>query len=42
VATEYTITSVDPVKRRALAQVTCRNQHGETVAAAVNIKAFVD
>jgi acyl-coenzyme A thioesterase PaaI-like protein len=41
IATEYTITSVDPGKRRAMAEVTCRNQRGETVAAGVNIKAFV-
>jgi acyl dehydratase len=42
IATEYTIVSLDPAKRRAMAQVTCRNQRGETVAAAVNIRAFVD
>ena len=42
IATEYTITGVDPGKRRAIAEVTCRNQRGETVAVGVNIKAFVD
>lgn len=42
IATEYTIVSVDPQKRRAMAEVTCRNQRGETVAVGVNIKAFVD
>lgn len=42
IATEYTIVSLDPAKRRAMAQVTCRNQRGETVAVATNIRAFVD
>ena len=42
IATEYTITGVDPQKRRAIAEVTCRNQRGETVAVGTNIKAFVD
>ena len=42
IATEYTIVSLDPAKRRAHAEVTCRNQRGETVAVAVNIRAFVD
>ncbi len=42
IATEYTITSVDVGKRRAYAEVTCSNQHGEVVAAAVNVRAFVD
>lgn len=42
IATEYTLTEVDPQKRRTMAEVTCRNQRGETVAKGVNIKAFVD
>lgn len=42
IATEYTITSLDPAKRRAMAQVTCRNQRGEVVAVGTNIKAWVD
>ncbi len=42
IATEYTIVSLDPAKRRAMAEVTCRNQRGETVAVATNIRAFVD
>jgi acyl dehydratase len=42
IATEYTITSVDAAKRRAYADVTCRNQRGETVAVATNVRAFVD
>jgi 3-hydroxybutyryl-CoA dehydratase len=42
IATEYTITGLDPARRRAMAQVTCRNQRGETVAVAVNVRAFVD
>ena len=42
IATEYTIVSLEPDKRRARAEVTCRNQRGETVAVAVNIRAFVD
>lgn len=42
IATEYTITGLDPAKRRAMAQVTCRNQRGEVVAVGTNIKAWVD
>ncbi len=42
IATEYTIVALEPDKRRARAEVTCRNQRGETVAVAVNIRAFVD
>ncbi len=42
IATEYTIVALEPEKRRARAEVTCRNQRGETVAVAVNIRAFVD
>ena len=42
VATEYKIVSVDAARRRAIAEVTCRNQRGETVAIGTNIKAFVD
>ncbi len=42
ITTEYTITAVDPVKRRMHNQVTCTNQHGEVVAAAIHLRAFVD
>lgn len=42
VTTEYLVREYDPAKRRIYAEVTCRNQHGETVAIAVNIRAFVD
>jgi 3-hydroxybutyryl-CoA dehydratase len=42
ITTEYVVREYDPGKRRIYADVTCRNQRGETVAAAVNIRAFVD
>ncbi len=42
VTTRYTIAGVDFAKRRIVADVKCINQHGETVAVATNIKAFVD
>ena len=42
ITTEYRIREIDPVKRRVHAEVTCRNERGETVAAAVHIRAFVD
>ncbi len=42
VTTRYTIDSVDIAKRRITAKVECLNQHGELVAVAMNIKAFVD
>ncbi len=42
IATEYTVVSLDPERRRVHAEVTCRNQRGETVAVATNIRAFVD
>ncbi len=41
VTTEYKIREVDMVKKRVYADVTVTNQHGETVAAAVNIRAYV-
>jgi acyl dehydratase len=41
ITTEYVIREYDREKRRIYADVTCRNQRGETVAAAVNIRAFV-
>ncbi len=42
VTTEYVVREYDPAKRRIYADITCRNQRGETVAVAVNIRAFVD
>jgi acyl dehydratase len=42
ITTEYTITSVDPVKRRTYNDVKCRNQRGEIVASAIHLRAFVD
>lgn len=42
IETRYTIASVNLEKRRIAADVTCTNQHGELVAVATNIKAFVD
>ncbi|MEO6270882.1 MAG: MaoC family dehydratase [Lautropia sp.] len=42
ITTEYRVSKIDEVKRRVHADVTCSNQRGETVAAAINIRAFVD
>ena len=42
ITTEYRIREIDAAKRRVHADVTCRNERGETVAVAVNIRAFVD
>lgn len=42
VSTEYRISAVDRAKRRVYADLTCRNQRGETVAVATHIRAFVD
>jgi len=42
IRTEYKVRSVDREKRRVHADVTCTNQRGEVVAAAVNVRAFVD
>lgn len=42
ITTEYSIREIDAAKRRVYADVTCRNERGETVAAGVNVRAFVD
>jgi 3-hydroxybutyryl-CoA dehydratase len=42
ITTEYRIREIDPVKRRVFADVTCTNERGEVVAAATNVRAFVD
>lgn len=42
ITTEYTITEIDPAKKRMYNQVTCTNQRGEVVASAVHLRAFVD
>lgn len=42
ITTEYRVSGIDDVKRRVHADVICRNQRGETVAAAINVRAFVD
>ena len=42
ITTEYRIREIDAAKRRVYADVTCRNERGETVAVALNIRAFVD
>jgi 3-hydroxybutyryl-CoA dehydratase len=42
VKTRYSITAIDPVKRRIVADVKCYNQRDEIVASAINIRAFVD
>lgn len=42
ITTEYRIREIDAAKRRVYADVTCRNERGETVAVGVNVRAFVD
>ncbi len=42
ITTEYRIREIDTEKRRVYADVTCRNERGETVAAGLNVRAFVD
>jgi acyl dehydratase len=42
ITTEYRIREIDTEKRRVYADLTCRNERGETVAAGVNVRAFVD
>jgi acyl dehydratase len=42
ITTEYRIREIDEAKRRVYADVTCRNQNGKVVAAAVNVRSFVD
>ena len=42
ITTEYRIREIDTEKRRVYADVTCRNERGETGAAGVNVRAFVD
>jgi acyl dehydratase len=41
IRTEYKVREYDLVKKRVFADVTCTNQRGEVVAAAVNIRAYV-
>jgi acyl dehydratase len=41
ITTEYKVREYDRAKKRVFADVTCTNQHGETVAAAVNIRAYI-
>lgn len=42
VTTTYTVSKIDPVKRRVYADVTCVNENGGVVAVALNVRAFVD
>jgi len=42
IATQYTISEIDSNRKRLYCQVTCTNQKGETVASAINLRAFVD
>lgn len=41
ITTQYEVSRIDREKKRVYAQVTCRNQHGETVAVATNIRVLV-
>lgn len=42
ISTTYTLTRIDREKRRAYADVECTNQHGEVIAVATNVRAWVD
>jgi acyl dehydratase len=42
IETEYTVREYDPVKKRMLNDVVCRNQHGKVVAVATHLRKFVD
>jgi len=42
ITTTYTISRIDAERRRVHADVTCVNQDGTVVAAAINVRAFVD
>jgi 3-hydroxybutyryl-CoA dehydratase len=41
ITTEYKVATIDRQKKRVYAEVVCRNQHGETVAVATNIRVLV-
>ncbi len=41
ITTRYEVSKVDREKKRVYAEVTCRNQHGETVAVATHIRVHV-
>jgi acyl dehydratase len=41
ITTNYVITEVDQQKKRIHSQVTCTNQRGETVGAAIHLRVFV-
>lgn len=41
IRTEYKVRAYDHEKKRVFADVTCTNQHGETVAVAVNVRAYI-
>ncbi len=41
ITTEYKVREVDYEKQRVYADVTCRNHKGQTVAVAVNVRAYV-
>jgi acyl dehydratase len=41
ITTEYKVREYDHAKKRVYADVTCTNQHGKTVAAAVNVRAYI-
>ena len=42
ITTEYVITEIDREKKRINSQVTCTNQRGETVGAAIHLRVFVE
>ncbi len=41
IRTEYKVREYDHAKKRVYADVTCTNQRGETVAVAVNVRAYI-
>ncbi len=41
ITTTYEVSRIDTEKKRVYATVTCRNEHGETVAVATNIRVLV-
>jgi acyl dehydratase len=41
ITTLYKVSSIDPVKKKIISEVTCTNQNGELVAVATNIRVHI-
>jgi acyl dehydratase len=41
ITTIYKVSSIDPVKKKIISEVTCTNQNGELVAVATNIRVYI-